>query len=90
MAIADLTMNRSSLWFLLAVALLAFFGGLVGGLALMISFDHQPTPIEAPTAPDPVTVPEIKPSEPIDVQHQVPPPQPEKPAGRWAPGSAVA
>lgn len=90
MAIADLTMNRSSLWFLLAVALLAFFGGLVGGLALMISFDHQPMPTEAPTAPDPVTVPEIKPSEPIDVQRQAPPPQSEKPAGRWAPGSAVA
>ncbi len=90
MPTADLTLNRSSLWFLLAVAILAFFGGLVGGLALMVSFDHQPMPIEAPTAPDPVTVPEIKPREPIDVQRQAPPPPIEKPAGRWSPKSAIA
>lgn len=86
----EIAINRSSVWFLLAVAILAFFGGLVGGLTLMLSFDQQPTPIEAPTAPDPVTVPEIKPSEPIDVQRQTPPPQSEKPPGRWAPGRAVA
>lgn len=83
-------MNRSSVWFLLAIAILAFFGGLVGGLALMMSFDYQPEAIETPTAPDPVTVPEIKPNEPIDVQRQPPPQQPEKPMGRWAPGSALA
>ncbi len=89
MASADLTINQSSVWFLLAVAILAFFGGLVGGLALMMSFDQAPTPIEAPTAPDPVTVPEIKPSEPIDVQRQAPPPL-DKPMGRWSPKSAIA
>ena len=83
-------MNRSSVWLLLAVAILAFFGGLLGGLALMVSFDRPSMTIETPSAPDPVTVPETKPNEPIDVQRQTPPQQPEKPIGRWAPGSALA
>lgn len=83
-------MNRSSVWLLLALAILAFFGGLVGGLALMVSFDRPSMTIETPTAPDPVTVPEIKPNEPIDVQRQTPPQPPQQPIGRWSPGSALA